>query len=186
MSTEETPPHLLTYDFAKVINLFIPSYIFLCTPSSLLDDVTAGLSLTTLVIPQAMSYSLLAGLDPVVGLYTTLIGSFITLFGSNEFINVGMFAIVNLITGQGIAAVQNLINVDAMDVCVLMAAIVGLLQLFLWITNLSSHLDAVLPGILYFIRFTQEWIHERSCSLHYCLAVQVFAGNGCSPYCFLY
>ena len=37
-------------------------------------DVTAGVTVAVLLIPQAMAYALLAGLPPITGLYASLAG----------------------------------------------------------------------------------------------------------------
>ncbi|MDH4117844.1 MAG: SulP family inorganic anion transporter, partial [Acidimicrobiia bacterium] len=42
--------------------------------SWLSGDVAAGLTLTALLVPQGMAYAQLAGLPPVTGLYTTVLG----------------------------------------------------------------------------------------------------------------
>src|SRR5580693_6801388 len=40
----------------------------------LLKDVIAGIVLTTLLVPQGMAYAELAGLPPITGLYTSIMG----------------------------------------------------------------------------------------------------------------
>src|SRR5271154_2263290 len=40
----------------------------------LLKDVVAGVVLTTLLVPQGMAYAELAGLPPITGLYTSVLG----------------------------------------------------------------------------------------------------------------
>src|SRR6187399_3041231 len=42
-------------------------------PSWLRKDVTAGLILTALLVPQGMAYAELAGLPPITGLYTSIL-----------------------------------------------------------------------------------------------------------------
>src|SRR3954451_5515676 len=39
----------------------------------LLRDVTAGIVLTTLLVPQGMAYAEVAGLPPITGLYTSIL-----------------------------------------------------------------------------------------------------------------
>jgi len=43
------------------------------TRTTVLADAVAALIVTVLLVPQAMAYGLLAGLDPVVGLYSSTI-----------------------------------------------------------------------------------------------------------------
>ncbi len=47
---------------------WLPQY----RPSWLREDVTAGLALTALLVPQGMAYAQLAGLPPITGLYTSV------------------------------------------------------------------------------------------------------------------
>src|SRR6187399_2653406 len=42
-------------------------------PSWLRQDITAGLILTALLVPQGMAYAELAGLPPITGLYTSIL-----------------------------------------------------------------------------------------------------------------
>ncbi|KAL3701553.1 hypothetical protein R1sor_019575 [Riccia sorocarpa] len=66
-------------------------------------DVMAGLTVGTMLIPQAMSYARLAGLHPIYGLY----GGFIpvltyAIFGSSRQLAVGPVAMVSLLVSNGI------------------------------------------------------------------------------------
>ncbi len=47
---------------------WLPAY----RPAWLREDVTAGLALTALLVPQGMAYAQLAGLPPITGLYTSV------------------------------------------------------------------------------------------------------------------
>jgi len=54
------------------------------------SDLSAGLVLTALLVPQGMAYAELAGLPPVTGLYTTAIGLFAyALFGPSRILVLG-------------------------------------------------------------------------------------------------
>ena len=41
--------------------------------ANLRSDVTAGLTTAVMLIPQAMAYAMLAGLDPIIGLYASTV-----------------------------------------------------------------------------------------------------------------
>lgn len=53
----------------------LPDWIlpFLQNPKSAIPDINAGLVMAILVIPQSLGYAALAGLPPVMGLYTAIV-----------------------------------------------------------------------------------------------------------------
>ena len=56
----------------------------------LLRDVVVGLTVCVMQIPQGMAYGLLAGLDPVFGLYVSLLPVLVYFFlGTSKHISVG-------------------------------------------------------------------------------------------------
>ncbi|XP_051927998.1 sulfate transporter [Hippocampus zosterae] len=67
----------------------------------LLGDVMSGLIVGILLVPQSIAYSLLAGQDPIYGLYTSFFSSIIyTLLGTSKHISVGIFGVLCLLVGQ--------------------------------------------------------------------------------------
>ena len=70
-------------------------------------DVLAGLTVATILVPQAMAYAELAGLPPVYGLYAAFLPPAVAaLFGSSRHLSTGPVAIASLIsatTVQGLA-----------------------------------------------------------------------------------
>ena len=69
-------------------------------------DLTAGLIVAIMVIPQSLAYALLAGLPAVMGLYASILPVFAyTLFGSSRTLAVGPVAIVALMTAAALAGV---------------------------------------------------------------------------------
>jgi hypothetical protein len=64
-------------------------------------DVGIGLSLTFMVVPQGMSYAVLAGLPAVYGLYGACVPVLIyTLLGTSRHLAVGPTAVSSLLTGS--------------------------------------------------------------------------------------
>ncbi|KAM9835675.1 sulfate transporter [Syngnathus typhle] len=67
----------------------------------LLGDIMSGLIVGILLVPQSIAYSLLAGQDPIYGLYTSFFASIIyTLLGTSKHISVGIFGVLCLLVGQ--------------------------------------------------------------------------------------
>lgn len=62
-------------------------------------DIVAGLTVGVVHIPQSLAFSILAGLAPVFGLYTSFYPVLIyTLMGTSRHISVGTFAVTSLMT----------------------------------------------------------------------------------------
>lgn len=67
----------------------------------ILGDLMSGLIVGILLVPQSIAYSLLAGQDPIYGLYTSFFSSIIyTLLGTSRHISVGIFGVLCLLVGQ--------------------------------------------------------------------------------------
>lgn len=68
------------------------------------SDVTAGLVVAIMLIPQSMAYALLAGLPPQSGLYAAVLPLILySLFGTSRTLAVGPVAIVSLMVASAIA-----------------------------------------------------------------------------------
>ncbi|MYM97788.1 SulP family inorganic anion transporter, partial [Duganella vulcania] len=70
----------------------------------LVGDLSAGLVVAMMMIPQATAYALVAGLPPVAGLYASILPPIAyALFGSSMTQSVGPMAIIALMTSTAIA-----------------------------------------------------------------------------------
>ncbi len=70
-------------------------------------DLSAGLTVGVMLIPQGMAYSMLAGLPPIHGLYAVTIPLVLyALFGTSRQLAVGPVAMVSLLTAAGIGALK--------------------------------------------------------------------------------
>ncbi|NXR22755.1 S26A2 protein, partial [Cinclus mexicanus] len=67
----------------------------------LLGDIMSGVIVGVLLVPQSIAYSLLAGLEPIYGLYTSFFSCIIyCIFGTSRHISVSIFGVVCLMLGQ--------------------------------------------------------------------------------------
>ncbi|KAK6015038.1 inorganic anion transporter, SulP family, partial [Ostertagia ostertagi] len=82
------------------IILWLPRYPF---KTDLLHDFIGGLTVGIMHVPQGIAYALLAGVDPVVGLYTSFfpVLSYM-LFGTSRHCSTGTFAVVALMAGKAV------------------------------------------------------------------------------------
>jgi len=70
----------------------------------LISDLIAGITLGIILVPQALAYSILAGLPPINGLYTSILSLLVYMFlGSSMQLNLGPATLISLLTSQIIA-----------------------------------------------------------------------------------
>jgi SulP family sulfate permease len=88
------------------LSRYIPALNWLLKyqPQFLFGDLTAGIIVTSLLIPQSMAYALLAGLPPQIGLYASIAPAIIyPLFGTSRVLAVGPVAVDSLMVAAAIA-----------------------------------------------------------------------------------
>ena len=108
------------------------------TPSALRSDVLAGLTTAIMLIPQGMAYAMLAGLDPIVGLYaSTLPIALYAVFGTSRQLAVGPVAMVSLLVASGVGAVAGADPVWFAALAALLALMVGVMQWGMGIARLG-------------------------------------------------
>lgn len=119
--------------------------------SDLRPDVTAGLTIGAMLVPQAMAYALLAGLPPEIGLYASIVPVVVyALLGTSRQLAVGPVAIVSLLTASALGSVHEQGTAGYVAAATLLALLVGVVHLVIGvarlggIVNLLSH--AVLVG----------------------------------------
>ncbi|PEN15281.1 sodium-independent anion transporter [Longibacter salinarum] len=103
---------------------------------ALRGDLSAGLTVGVMLIPQGMAYALIAGMPPIYGLYASLVPLVVyALFGTSRQLAVGPVAMVSLLVA---AAVGPLANGDVnayIGFALLLSLMVGVLQFGLGITR---------------------------------------------------
>ncbi|XP_069486696.1 sulfate anion transporter 1 [Ambystoma mexicanum] len=64
-------------------------------------DVMSGLIIGIILVPQAIAYSLLAGIQPIYSLYTSFFANVIYfIMGTSRHVSVGIFSLLSLMVGQ--------------------------------------------------------------------------------------
>ncbi|XP_053893762.1 sulfate transporter isoform X1 [Malaclemys terrapin pileata] len=87
----------LIFSFLPVLQ-WLPKYKL---REYILGDIMSGVIVGILLVPQSIAYSLLAGQEPIYGLYTSFFASIIYfLFGTSRHISVGIFGVLCLMVGQ--------------------------------------------------------------------------------------
>jgi len=101
-------------------------------------DLSAGLTVGVMLIPQGMAYAMIAGLPPIHGLYASTVPLVLyALFGTSRQLAVGPVAMVSLLTAAGIGA----LNPDSPEVYLMLAVtlafMVGLFQFLMGVFRLG-------------------------------------------------
>ncbi|NKI30901.1 sulfate permease [Croceivirga thetidis] len=98
--------------------------------SYLSGDISAGITVGVMLIPQGMAYALIAGLPPVYGLYAALVPNLLYAFtGSSRKLAVGPVALDSLIVASSLAAMK-LANIeDYISMALFLALLVGVMQM---------------------------------------------------------
>ncbi|XP_053504810.1 sulfate anion transporter 1 [Ictalurus furcatus] len=79
-------------------------------------DVMSGLIVGIILVPQAIAYCLLAGLEPIYGLYTSFFANIIYFFlGTSRHVSVGIFSLMSLMVGQVVDREVYLAGFDLSD-----------------------------------------------------------------------
>ena len=110
-------------------------------------DLIAALTVAVVAIPQSMAYALIAGVNPVYGLYTAIVSTIISsAFGSSKHLVAGPTnAIALLIAGS----MKNYMGLDnAYELLFLMTFIVGALQILFGVMKLGKVINFVSHSVI--------------------------------------
>ncbi|HDY98780.1 MAG TPA: sulfate permease [Pseudomonas sabulinigri] len=101
-------------------------------------DLTAGLVLSIMVIPQSMAYAMLAGMPVEVGLYASLLPLLgYAMFGSSMSMSVGPVAITGLMTATLLAPLATVGSPDYLQLAVWLALLSGFMLFVLGLLRLG-------------------------------------------------
>lgn len=109
-------------------------------------DLSAGLTVGVMLIPQGMAYAMLAGLPPIYGLYASTIPLIVyALMGTSRQLAVGPVAMVSLLIASGVGALAETGTDAYIAYAILLALMVGVLQFAMgafrlgFLVNFLSH-----------------------------------------------
>lgn len=113
---------------------WLPAY----RSENLRGDLSAGLTVGVMLIPQGMAYAMIAGLPPIYGLYASTIPLILyALFGTSRQLAVGPVAMVSLLTAAGIGALAEGGTETYISLAIALALFVGLIQFLLGVFRLG-------------------------------------------------
>lgn len=109
-------------------------------------DIMAGITVGTMLVPQAMSYAKLAGLHPIYGLYSGFVPVFAyAIFGSSRQLAIGPVALVSLLVSNTLSSIVDSTDELYTELAILLALLVGILECVMgilrlgWLIRFISH-----------------------------------------------
>lgn len=127
--------------------------------SMLSGDISAGITVGIVLIPQGMAYALIAGLPPVYGLYAAMLPQAIyAIFGTSRQLAVAPIATDSLLVASGVALIATEGTETYIAYAIILAFLMGIFQLIFgllrmgFITNLLS--KPVLSGFISAVAIT--------------------------------
>ena len=122
------------------IKQFIPALEWLpnYNKENFKGDLSAGLTVGVMLIPQGMAYAMIAGLPPIYGLYASTVPMIIyAFFGTSRQLAVGPVAMDSLLTAAGVSAIAAVGSDAYISLAISLAIMVGAIQLLLGIFRLG-------------------------------------------------
>jgi SulP family sulfate permease len=112
----------------------------------LIGDLIAGVIVAVMLVPQAMAYSMLAGLPPQIGLYASIIPLILySLFGSSNALAVGPVAMVSILVATGLRPLAEPGSDQYLQLAITLTFLIALVHLAMaglrlgFLVNLISH-----------------------------------------------
>lgn len=124
---------------------WIPQY----QPQYLVGDVTSGIIVTSLLIPQSMAYALLAGLPPQVGLYASILPAIIyPLLGTSSVLAVGPVAVDSLMVATAISQFAAESTPEYISLALTLAFLVGSIELLIGVLRLGFLVNFISRAVI--------------------------------------
>lgn len=124
---------------ARSLTRFFPFLAwFPVKAATLRADLTAGITVGLVLVPQSLAYAQLAGLPPYYGLYAAFVPVIVAAaFGSSHQLATGPVAMVSLLTGAVLAPLAAAGSEQFVALAILLALMVGVLQLLMGVFRLG-------------------------------------------------
>ncbi|MCP9236677.1 SulP family inorganic anion transporter [Lewinella sp. JB7] len=133
----------------RSMRFFLPSWVVEYRRDWLGGDVSAGLTVGVMLIPQGMAYAMLAGLPPVHGLYAaTLPILAYALLGTSRQLAVGPVAMDSLLTAATLGALAVVGSENYLALAALLALLVGIVQLLAGVLRFGFVVDLLSRPII--------------------------------------
>jgi len=114
------------------------------------EDITAGLLVGILLVPQAMGYAMLAGLPPVIGLYASTLPLIVyALTGSSRHLAVGPTAMISLLVFASCSQLASPGSQEYVRIVLMMAGLSGFMLLTLGIIRAGALINLISDSVIH-------------------------------------
>jgi len=118
-----------------------------------LGDMTAGIIVASLLIPQGMAYAMLAGLPPQVGLYASIVPQIIYAFlGTSRMLSVAPVAVDSLMVAATVSVLAKENTPEYLGLALTLALLVGVMEILMGFFRLGFLVNflsqAVISGFI--------------------------------------
>jgi len=117
--------------------------------SFLSRDLSAGITVGVLLVPQGMAYASLAGMPPITGLYAALVALVVyALSGTSSHLSFGPVAIVALLTASAVGPLAGGDPVRYAALAATLAIMVGILHVLLGVLRAGAVVDLIAHPVI--------------------------------------
>ncbi len=112
------------------------------------DDLSAGITVAIIQVPQSMAFAITAGLPAVYGLYASLFGCIASLWGSSRTVSTGPVAMVSLLTLTSLVSLAPPGSDEFVRLAATLALLTGIIYLALGIFRFGSMIHLVPHSVI--------------------------------------
>lgn len=101
-------------------------------------DVSAGLTVGVMLVPQGIAYAMVAGLPPVYGLYAAMIPQLVyAVFGTSRQLAVGPVAMDSLLVAAAVSAIAVVGSENYIALAILLSLMMGVIQVIFGVLKMG-------------------------------------------------
>lgn len=113
------------------------------------QDVLAGLTVGIVTLPQAMAFSLLAGMPPIYGLYGAFVPSIIyAILGSSAFLNIGPVSVISIFVYSLVSPLHTPFSESYIQTVMQLGLLVGVVQIIAGFCGMGKFISRLPKSVI--------------------------------------